>query len=69
MLRPLALTLHDGIRWQVGQANSARSLVDVLAAGAASTKHIFANMGDGTYYHSGLLEIRAADAANVDITF
>ena len=33
------------------------------------TKHIFANMGDGTYYHSGLLSVRAAVAANVNLTF
>ncbi len=32
-------------------------------------KHIFANIGDGTYYHSGLLAIRATIAANVNITF
>jgi indolepyruvate ferredoxin oxidoreductase len=32
-------------------------------------KHIFANLGDGTYYHSGLMAIRAAVAAKVTMTY
>ena len=32
-------------------------------------KHIFQNIGDGTYYHSGLLSVRAAIASKVNVTF
>ena len=44
----------------------------VTWAGAAhftDEKHVFVNIGDGTYFHSGLLAIRAAVSSKVNATY
>jgi indolepyruvate ferredoxin oxidoreductase len=46
----------EGVAW-VGQAHFTKD------------SHVFANLGDGTYFHSGLLAIRQAIAAGVNITY
>ncbi len=47
----------------------AEGLAWVGAQHFVETSHVFSNMGDGTYTHSGLLAIRAAVAANTNVTF
>ena len=39
------------------------------AMGFSQRQHVFANLGDGTYHHSGVLAIRAAVYADANITY
>ncbi|RLM53110.1 indolepyruvate ferredoxin oxidoreductase family protein, partial [Halobellus sp. Atlit-31R] len=41
----------------------------VAASRFTREKHVFQNLGDGTYFHSGYLAIRAAVSAKVNITY
>jgi indolepyruvate ferredoxin oxidoreductase len=41
----------------------------VGASPFTNEKHIFANLGDGTYFHSGYLAIRQSIAAKTNITY
>ena len=59
---PERRTMHSVSMGQEGMPwLGAQSFVD--------TPHMFQNLGDGTYTHSGLLTIRAAVAANSRVTF
>ena len=47
----------------------AEGLAWVGAQHFVETQHVFSNMGDGTYTHSGILAIRAALSAKANVTF
>lgn len=77
---PEGSSAHSGIGCHVMATWMERSTEGLLQMGGegvdwvaqsrfTSTPHIFQNLGDGTYYHSGMLAIRQATAARATMTY
>ena len=77
---PEGSSAHSGIGCHVMATWMERSTEGLIQMGGegvdwvaqsrfTATPHIFQNLGDGTYYHSGMLAIRQATAAGATMTY
>ncbi|MBW6496553.1 MAG: indolepyruvate ferredoxin oxidoreductase family protein, partial [Burkholderiaceae bacterium] len=77
---PAGSSAHSGIGCHVMATWMERSTEGLIQMGGegvdwvaqsrfTATPHIFQNLGDGTYYHSGMLAIRQATAAGATMTY
>ncbi len=77
---PAGSSAHSGIGCHVMATWMERSTEGLMQMGGegvdwvaqsrfTATAHVFQNLGDGTYYHSGMLAIRQATAARATMTY
>ncbi len=65
---------HYMVRWMDRETNlftqmGGEGVPWVGMSSFSKTNHVFANLGDGTYFHSGLLAFRQSAASGVNITY
>jgi indolepyruvate ferredoxin oxidoreductase len=63
----MALRMDRGVQYVGAMGSEGAHWIGL--SGYVDTRHLFQNLGDGTYFHSGRLAVRACVEAGVNVTF
>ncbi len=63
----MALRMDRGVQYLGAMGSEGSHWIGL--SGYVDTRHLFQNLGDGTYFHSGRLAVRACVTAGVNVTF